>query len=106
MFGMSVMIFSELECPVLQEIAVVAAPDQVSNDLDGETVILNVKTGQYYGVTAVEARIWDMLQAPISVKDIKDSLVETYKVEPARCKEDVLAFLQELSDEGLIDVHE
>ena len=105
-FGTEQMNFTELECPVLKDMTIVAAPDQVSNDLDGETIILNMKTGQYYGVAAVEARIWDYLQSPVTVPEIKEKILSMYDVEPDRCKKDILGFLQDLADEGLIEVHD
>jgi hypothetical protein len=41
---------------------VVAAKDQVSCDLAGEAVILNLKSGIYYGLNPVAARVWSLIQ--------------------------------------------
>lgn len=85
---------------------VVVARDQVSSDLGGETAILNFRTGTYYGLNAVGVRIWDLIQEPRSVGDIRDVLVNEYEVEPGRCESDLVALLQLLAEEGLVEVRD
>ena len=81
-----------------------AAKDQVSSDLGGEVAILDLKAGVYYGLDAVGARIWSLIQEPRTVNEIRDILLEEYEVEPERCERDLLVLLQRLADEGLIEV--
>ena len=83
---------------------VVAAKDQVSSDLGGEVAILDLKAGVYYGLDAVGARIWSLIQEPRTVNEIRDILLEEYEVEPERCERDLLALLRRLADEGLVEV--
>jgi len=82
----------------------VAAKDQVSSDLGGEVAILDLKAGVYYGLDAVGARIWSLIQEPRTVNEIRDILLEEYEVEPERCERDLLVLLQRLADEGIIEV--
>jgi hypothetical protein len=82
----------------------VAAKDQVSSDLGGEVAILDLKAGVYYGLDAVGARIWSLIQEPRTVNEIRDILLEEYEVEPERCEHDLLALLRRLADEGLVEV--
>jgi hypothetical protein len=83
---------------------VVAAKDQVSSDLGGEVAILDLKAGVYYGLDAVGARIWSLIEEPRTVNEIRDILSEEYDVEPERCERDLLALLRRLADEGLVEV--
>jgi hypothetical protein len=83
---------------------VVAAKDQVSSDLGGEVAILDLKAGVYYGLDAVGARIWSLIQEPRTVNEIRDILLEEYEVEPERCERDLLTLLRRLADEGLVEV--
>ena len=83
---------------------VVATKDQVSSDLAGETVLLSMQSAMYYGLDAVGSRIWELVRAPIRVSDIRDTIMAEYDVEPARCEADVIGFLGELADKGLIEV--
>ncbi len=86
--------------------SVVAANDQVSSDLGGEVAILHLKTGTYYGLDVVGARIWSLIQEPRTVEEIRDVLVSEYEVEPDRCERDLIALLQGLADKGLIEVRD
>ena len=81
-----------------------ATTEQVSCDLAGEAAILNLKNGVYYGLDPVGARIWNLLQEPRTVNEIGEALLKEYDVEPERCERDLLALLQKLAAEGLIEV--
>lgn len=83
---------------------VVATAEQISSDLGGEAVILNLRSGVYHGLNEQGARIWNLLQQPQIVKDIKQLLLEEYEVEPEVCISDLLALLNELKNAGLIEV--
>jgi hypothetical protein len=85
---------------------VAASENQVSSDLGGEVVLLNLVSGVYYGLDAVGARVWELIQVPRGVQEIRDTLLEEYDVEPERWERDLLALLDRLADEGLIKVHE
>jgi sulfur transfer complex TusBCD TusB component (DsrH family) len=92
--------------PIKDSATVVAAPDLLSSAFDKELVILNLKDGVYYGLEDVGARLWSLLQRPITVAAIRDALVAEYDVEPARCGRDVRGLLQDLAARGLIEVRE
>jgi hypothetical protein len=84
--------------------SIVAADAQVSSDLGGEVAILHLKAGVYYGLDAVGARIWDLIQEPRTAEEVRDVLVSEYEVEPDRCESDLITLLQRLADERLIEV--
>jgi len=98
--------FPELERTISEGSMVVTAKAQVSADLDDEAVILNLNSGVYYGLDAVGARIWSLIQEPRTVNDIRDTLLEEYEVDAGRCERDLLALLRELADQGLIEVED
>ena len=83
---------------------VTAGPDQVSVDLNNESVILHATSGNYFGLDEVAQRIWQLVQEPVPVRTIHGTLLEEFDVEPERCKRDLLAFLSELETGGLIRV--
>ena len=85
---------------------VVVARDQVSCDLAGEAAILNVKSGVYYGLDPVGARIWNLMQEPRAVVEIQNAITNEYDVEPERCARDLVGLLEKLLAEGLIEVKE
>jgi hypothetical protein len=89
---------------MFRDSVVVASKDQVSCDLGGEAAILNLKNGVYYGLDPVGARAWNLLQEPRSVQEVRDMLLEEFEVEPAQCESDLLALLERMLAEGLIEI--
>jgi len=83
---------------------VVASKTPLSCVLDGETVILNLKSGVYYGIDPVGTWIWNQLREPMTVAAIRDAMLAKYEVEAGQCERDLLALLQELMAAGLVDV--
>jgi hypothetical protein len=83
---------------------VAAVAHQASCDLSGEVVILNLKDGVYYGLNAVGARIWKLLEEPRSVGQIRDVLLCEYDVDPAACEKQVASLLDDLARHGLIEL--
>lgn len=81
-----------------------ASPEQVSCPLDDESAILNLKNSVYYGMNAVGTRVWNLLQKPRSVGELRDALLEEYDVEAERCEQDLLDLLEKMRVEGLIEV--
>ncbi len=85
---------------------VVSAKDQASSDLGGEVAILDLKAGVYYGLDAVGARIWSLIQEPRTIEEIRDILVSEYEVESDRCESDLITLVQRLAEEGLVEVRD
>ena len=81
-----------------------AVAGQVSCDLQGEAAVLEIASGMFYGFDEVGTRIWLMLQSPVRVSDITATVVQEYDVAAATCESDILAFLENLLDENLIDI--
>lgn len=86
------------------ESTVVRSADQVSTDLGGEVVILDMQSEEYFSLDGVGTRIWEMIQESRTVQEILDTILSDYAVEPERCERDLLAVLQELADEGLVEI--
>ncbi len=81
---------------------VVLSNDQVAADLAEEVVILGMQEGAYFSVSAVAARIWVLLQTPRRLDDVVAILTSEYDVAAAQCAEEVLAFVGELAERGLV----
>ena len=89
------------------ETRVVCTKNHVSCELADEVVILSLATGEYYGLNAVAARIWSVLQEPRLVVEIRDILLTEYlDVTAEECTSEVFALLGEMRDIDLITVRE
>lgn len=83
-----------------------AVGGQLSADLEGEIVVLHLESGVYYGLSDVGARVWELIQNPMSVGDLRDALLEEYQVEAAQCERDLLALLTDLKAHELVEIHQ
>lgn len=84
---------------------VVSVKNQISSDLGNEAVILNMNAGTYHGLNEVGARVWNLIEQPQVVKDIQQTLLQEYEIEPSICIKDLLALLNDLQSAGLIEVN-
>jgi hypothetical protein len=82
---------------------VVATKNQVSCALGEESAILNMQNSVYYGMNSVGTRVWNLLQQPKSIREIRDALVDEYDVTPGECERDLLKLLEQMKTEGLIE---
>lgn len=87
----------------ISESTVVVRNDTVpTGEIDGELVALDVEKGDCFGMDRVGANIWRITETPRSVGEIADQLVETHDVERSRCLADILPFVGELVEAGLL----
>lgn len=93
-----------METVVSLDSVVAASPDQVSCDLGGEAVILNMKSGIYYGLNEVGAVVWSLVAEPKPVSKILEALLDRFEVDRERCLSDLLVLLGELGARCLIQV--
>jgi hypothetical protein len=85
---------------------VTLAPNQLSSELAGGAVILNLADGTYYGLDAVGAAVWRMLDRPRTVAELRDAVLAEFEVEPGECEADLIALLHELESHALVGVRD
>lgn len=83
---------------------VIASSQQVSCPLGEESAILSMKNSVYYGMDAVGTRVWNLLKRPTRVAELRDALLEEYDVDRELCERDLMRLLQQMHDEGLIEI--
>jgi hypothetical protein len=96
----------EPHLPITENTRVSASPSQVSCQVDGEAVILHLEDMLYYGLNPVGARIWVLVQAPVSVGEVQNALLDEYDVEPEVCRAQLYALLDELAERGLVEIQD
>ena len=89
---------------ISEKTVVNVSENQVHTVLDGESVILDLEEGIYYGLDEVGTRIWELLQEPTEVLDVIDTLTKEYDVTRDKCTSDTLHLLEDLQEHNLIDV--
>ncbi|MEM9219179.1 MAG: PqqD family protein [Cyanobacteria bacterium P01_F01_bin.150] len=83
---------------------VVASSEMLTSNMVDEAIVLNLPKGIYYGLNKVGLRTWQLIQQPQCISDIYSTLLEEYDADPDQCKKDLLAFLQDLYQQKLIEV--
>ncbi|SMC98173.1 lasso peptide biosynthesis PqqD family chaperone [Sporomusa malonica] len=89
---------------ILDDTIVVQAPGLIAADMDGETVMLNIEKGTYFGLDGIGSRIWELIEKPHTVRMVVVGLLKEYDVEEKTCQDDVLTFLNQLFAQGLIQI--
>jgi len=89
---------------ISKDSVVVAVKSQVSCQLDAETVVLHYDKGLYFGLNEVGTLVWNQVQQPRRVQEIRDAILREYEVSDEQCERDLLKLLGELSEKGLVEV--
>ena len=84
--------------------AIVASPNYLATTVGERVVILDVSAGVYYGLDAVGAYAWSLIQQPRAVAEVCDLLMAEFDVEPERCRTELIELLHQLAAKGLIQV--
>ncbi len=81
-----------------------APEDVLVSDVDGESIILNLKTESYFGLDKTGARMWAAVTSAGSVREAYDTLADEFDVDPAVLREDFVKILDHLLEHGLLEV--
>ncbi len=81
-----------------------AAEHVLFRQLDDEAVLLDLKSGTYFGLNDVGARVWQLMLEHGSLSRVLDVLQEEYAAEPAVVERDLLALAGQLVGRKLADV--
>lgn len=76
----------------------------VEAEVDGELVALHVERGTCYGFNGTATRIWNLLEEPKRVSELRDALLEEFDVDPATCEAQLRELLDDLQGDGLIEL--
>lgn len=83
---------------------VVASKEQLSTPHGDEVVIAGLREGNYYALDSVGARVWELVQTPVAVTELRQRIAEEYDVSPERCEADLLELLASMAEQGLLEV--
>lgn len=89
--------------PLVRESWVVVSRDQVSADLSGETVILGMRDGVYFGLDGVGSHIWTLAASPTTLGTLHGSVVASYDVDADVAWGDLVALVGALLEAGLFE---
>lgn len=79
--------------------------DVLSQEVNGETVLLDLEGESYFGLNEVGTRIWQLLQSEQTVAEALDTLSDEYDVSREQLENDVSELLDKLAEAGLVELH-
>jgi protein arginine N-methyltransferase 1 len=77
-------------------------PSVLSRELAGETVLLNLESGVYYGLDAIGTRAWNLFAEERSIADVCSIMLDEFDVSQATLEEDLTTLVRELCDKQLL----
>lgn len=76
----------------------------VFNEMDGETIMMSIENGEYYGMNSMGSRIWSLLETPKTVSEICDTLLPDFDVTLEQCVKDLLPFLNRMAVKKVVKI--
>ena len=77
-------------------------PNVVFEQLDGQTVLLQLDGGVYYKLNATGSRVWALIQEHGDLEKVHDALASEYRVDPGTVREEVARLIEDLEGQGLV----
>jgi hypothetical protein len=83
---------------------VMVPADVLVSEVDGESVILNLKTESYFGLSAIGARMWTAVTTADSIQGGYENLQAEFAVDPEELRQDLGEILEKLLEHGLVEL--
>ena len=80
----------------------VPSPDALARELNGEVLILDLRSSHYFGLTGPGARIWQLAEAGEDTAGIVSALSREFEADAGVIEADVVRLLDELLERGLL----
>ena len=82
----------------------VVTPDTLINVIEGESVLLNLKSESYFGLDQVGTRMWALLMTSDSIQAAYEVLLDEYDVSADELRKDMRDLIEKLIANGLVEV--
>ena len=76
--------------------------DVLFQELQGEAVLLNLKTGVYLGLNQIGTRIWQLLQEDGALSRVMEVMFQEYDVTQEKLAKDLLDLDGQMEKQGLL----
>ena len=83
---------------------VTISSEVLSQEVDGETVLLDLKSESYFGLDEVGTRIWQLLNDGSNLQAVFDTLLGEYDVEEQQLGKDLQDHIAQLVEAGIISL--
>jgi hypothetical protein len=88
---------------IASDTVLVRSGEPLAARVQDEVVMLDTRQGCYFGLDPTGSAIWELLDLPHSAEQLCAVLVERYDIAAENCLAEVLPFLRELAEAGLVE---
>lgn len=82
----------------------VQSPDALAQELDGETVIMDMASESYFGLNEAGTEIWNLLDGTRTPAEIAARLADVYDAPVETLQRDCITLLTTLREAGLVQL--
>jgi hypothetical protein len=79
---------------------------QIAAEVGGQVVLLSLSQSNYCGLDDIASDVWRRIERPVTVASLCRDLELAYEAGPETIARDVLALLEQMREQGVIDVLE
>mgnify|MGYP000047144887 CR=1 FL=1 len=93
---------SDNDIEITKETRLRPSTDTIAEEIDGELVILDLEADLYFSLNPVGESVWKAVKNGAELDGIVDHVLAEFEVERERAEKDVIAFLEDAVDRGLL----
>ena len=86
------------------DVVVSLSDDHIASNLSQGVIILQLRSGVYYGLDGAGARVWDLLREPRTIGDLAEGIQADFEVDEDQCLDDVGELVSALAERGLVEL--
>ena len=78
-------------------------PDVITQELEGELVLVHMETNRIFALNATGARFWELLESGLDARGIRETLEREFDVDPQQLESEMEGLVAALAAEGLVE---
>ena len=86
------------------ESRITVPPGVLVSEVGLESVFLNLKSSNYFGLDEVGTRMWKLLTTSESIQEAYQLLLQEYDIDEVQLQSDLDELIQKLTANGLIEI--
>jgi len=90
----------------ISTITATISEDAISQEIGGETVILDLNGEQYFGLDSIGTRIWQLIEQHGNLQRVYDTILAEFEVDPDELESDLTLLIDQLREAELITINQ
>ena len=78
----------------------------LSREVQGETILLHLDSGEYFGLDAIATRIWQLIVEKGDLGQVEEAMLDEFDIDRTVLSNDLRRMVDELAAKRLISIEE